>query len=405
MKKIGIILLSILTCNLLFSQQLDLFIEEALRNNPELQKFELTYNIALEKVNEVNNFPNTEFSAGYFVSEPETRTGAQKAKASVRQMIPWFGSVKARENYAKSLANTEYEDFIIAKRRLISSVSRSYYNLYAFKEKQQVLSENISLLNTYEKIALTLVEVGKASAVDVLKLQLRQNELIKQKQLLEQDFMAEKTRFNKLLNRNASLAVEIADSLMLPVDDKILTIDSLKIHPELIKFDKLYESVEKAELLNQKEGNPMIGFGLDYITVEERPDMNFSENGKDIVMPMVSLSIPVFNNKYASKSKQNKLQQQALTAGKQSRLNDLETMLDQAIKNQTSARISYRIQEENIKKVKKAEEILLKNYETGTVNFNDILDIQELQLKIQINLIESLKNYYLQTIIINYLID
>ena len=41
----------------------------------------------------------------------------------------------------------------------------------------------------------------------------------------------------------------------------------------------------------------MIGFGLDYITVSERPSMYFSENGKDIVMPMVSVSIPIFNNK------------------------------------------------------------------------------------------------------------
>ena len=44
----------------------------------------------------------------------------------------------------------------------------------------------------------------------------------------------------------------------------------------------------------------LLGFGLDYIYVEKRPDMNFSDNGKDIIMPMVSLSIPVFNKKYKS---------------------------------------------------------------------------------------------------------
>ena len=64
-------------------------------------------------------------------------------------------------------------------------------------------------------------------------------------------------------------------------------------HPELLKYDKLYESIEQSELLNLKESSPMIGFGLDYINVSERPDMNLSDNGKDIVMPMVSLSIPM----------------------------------------------------------------------------------------------------------------
>jgi hypothetical protein len=38
----------------------------------------------------------------------------------------------------------------------------------------------------------------------------------------------------------------------------------------------------------------MIGFGLDYINVAERPNMDFSDNGKDIVMPMVFGIYPNF---------------------------------------------------------------------------------------------------------------
>ena len=36
-------------------------------------------------------------------------------------------------------------------------------------------------------------------------------------------------------------------------------------------------------------------------------------------------------------------------------------------------------------------------------DFNDVLDIQELQLKFQMNQIESVKTYFVQTTIINYL--
>ena len=132
------------------------------------QKFELQYSIVSEKVNEVNTIPNTEFGVGYFVSEPETRTGAQRFKVSAKQMIPWFGSITARENYVSSLADAKYEDIVIAKRKLIAAVSQSYYNLYANKAKQKVLVQNVKLLETYETMALTSVEIGKASAVDVL---------------------------------------------------------------------------------------------------------------------------------------------------------------------------------------------------------------------------------------------
>ncbi|NRD19340.1 TolC family protein [Winogradskyella eckloniae] len=405
MKKIIYTLIGLLTFSVSNAQELETLINEALTNNPEIQKFEFQYSIASEKVNEVNTIPNTEFGVGYFVSEPETRTGAQRFKVSAKQMLPWFGTIASRENYVSSLADAKYEDIVIAKRKLMASVSQSYYNLYSNKAKQEVLSENIKLLETYETLALTSVEVGKASVVDVLRLQMRQNEMQQIKDVLSQQFLAEQTNFNKLLSRKNDTAVSVVDSLMMPSEDFEFTSKNLALHPELLKFDKFYKSVEQSELLNQKESSPMIGFGLDYINVSERPDMSFLDNGKDIVMPMVSVSIPIFNKKYKSQTKQNKLQQQEITAQKQERLNTLETLLSKAINERISTRISYETQTKNLKQAKDAEDILIKSYETGTIDFNDVLDIQELQLKFQMNQIESIKGYYVQSTIINYLIQ
>ncbi|MCK0160442.1 TolC family protein [Allomuricauda sp. F6463D] len=403
MKKIILIGIGLLTFGFSNAQQLGTLVDEALKNSPEIQKFELQYNIVSEKVNEVNTIPNTEFGVGYFVSEPETRTGAQRFKVSAKQMMPWFGSITARENYVSSLADAKYEDIVIAKRKLIASVSQSYYNLYANKAKQKVLVQNIELLETYETMALTSVEVGKASAVDVLRLQMRQNELEQLKEVLVQQYLAEQTMLNKLLNRDKDVVVNVVDELTIPPETTLIDIEKLSLHPELIKYDKLYQSVEQSELLNQKESLPMIGFGLDYVNVDKRPNMEFSDNGKDIVMPMVSISIPIFNKKYKSQTKQNEFQQQEIMAEKQQRLNKLETALDKAVKDRISSRISYETQSKNLEQANDAEEILIKNYETGTIDFNDVLDIQELQLKFQMSQIESVKTFYIQTTIINYL--
>ncbi|APU70168.1 MULTISPECIES: TolC family protein [Christiangramia] len=385
------------------AQDLQSYIQVAVKNNPEIEAFELRYNIAEEKVNEVNTLPNTEVSAGYFVSEPETRTGAQTARFSVKQMIPWFGTITARENYAASLAEAEYVDITIAKRKLALSVSQSYYRLYSIRARQRVLEENIELLDTYERLALTSLEVGNASAVDVLRLQIRQNELVERKEVLGQDFLAEQSIFNNLLNRDESMEVEVYDSLGLPSVDPIISLEDLNVHPELLKYDELYESVEQAEFLNQKESLPDLGFGVDYVAVTERPNMDFNDNGKDILMPMVSLSIPIFNNRYKSITKINELRQQEITAQKDDRRNELETLLETAISDRESARIAYRIQLDNLKQANDAEEILIKSYESATIDFNDVLDVQELQLKFQINGIESVRNYYVQMALINYL--
>jgi outer membrane protein TolC len=149
----------------------------------------------------------------------------------------------------------------------------------------------------------------------------------------------------------------------------------------------------------------MIGFGVDYLPVTERSDVNFSDNGKDVLMPMVSVSIPIFNNRYKSISKQNELRQQEIETQREQRLNVLESTFAKAQSQRNQARIAYNTQARNLKQAQDAEEILVKNYETGTIDFNDVLDIQELQLKFQMNQIESVKGYYVQSAIINYLIN
>jgi cobalt-zinc-cadmium efflux system outer membrane protein len=387
------------------AQQLQSYIQEAEANYPEIQAFELRYNIAEEKVNEANWIPNTEVSAGYFVSEPETRVGAQRARIGVKQMLPWFGTITARENYATAMADAEYVEITIAKRKLALSVAQSYYRLYAIRAKQAVLDENIKLLETYERLALTSVEVGKASAVDVLRLQIRQNELQQQKEVLEEEFTAEQTAFNNLLNRESMMTVDVVPEMEIPQEDPFYDNEALALNPELLKYDKLYESVAQSELLNQLESLPMIGFGVDYLPVTERSDVNFSDNGKDVLMPMVSISIPIFNNRYKSISRQNELRQQEIESQREQRLNVLESAFAKAQSQRNQARIAYNTQARNLKQAQDAEEILVKNYETGTIDFNDVLDIQELQLKFQMNQIKSVKGYYVQSAIINYLIN
>ncbi len=385
------------------AQELQDYLEEAERNNPKIQRFELQYQIASEKVNQAASLPNTDFGIGVPVSSPETRTGPQRFKVSAKQRIPWFGVITARKNYASSVADAQYEDIAITRRKLVADVSQSYYELYALKAQQAVFNEQIALLKTYETLALNSVETGKASAVDVLKLQIRQNELTASKSVLEQQFLAEQTHFNKLLNREKSIAVAVVDKLELLLETENDNLDNLKLHPELIKYDKLFAAVEQSELMNQKESSPSLGFGLDYIAVEEGPITNFSDNGKDILIPTVSFSIPILNKKYKSQSKQNKLRQEQLLVEKQERENALESLLDTALKNKTAARIQHDTQIKNLEQSKNAEQILLKNYETGTIDFNDVLDIQELGLKFEMNRIRAIQQYYIQHTIINYL--
>ena len=385
------------------AQDLSGYIAEAETNNPEVQAYELRYSIAQEKVNEVNTLPDTEFGVGYFVSTPETRVGAQRARFSVKQMLPWFGTIAKREKYQDALVETEYLEYVIAKRKLGLAVTQGYYKLYTIEAQSKVVQQNVELLERYKELALNAVEVAKASAVDVLKLEMRQNELKAQQQILEERRVAAEIQFKNTLNTASEGRILVVDSLSIPIEDEQINSEDLSANPELLKYDKLYESVTQAEILNRQEASPKWGVGLDYIPVSERTDMFPADNGKDIVMPMVSVSVPIFNSKYKSVSRQNELRQQELDAQKAQRLNTLKNLLAEAKQNKNTARINFNTQKQNIAQAQDAEEILLKSYETGSIDFNDVLDIQELQLEFQLKQLQAVQNYYEQAALINYL--
>ena len=385
------------------AQDLSGYIAEAETNNPEVQAYELRYSIAQEKVNEVNTLPDTEFGVGYFVSTPETRVGAQRARFSVKQMLPWFGTIAKREKYQDALVETEYLEYVIAKRKLGLAVAQGYYKLYTIEAQSKVVQQNVELLERYKELALNAVEVAKASAVDVLKLEMRQNKLKAQQQILEERRIAAEIQFKNTLNTASEGRILVVDSLSIPIEDEQINSEDLSANPELLKYDKLYESVTQAEILNRQEASPKWGVGLDYIPVSERTDMFPADNGKDIVMPMVSVSVPIFNSKYKSVSRQNELRQQELDAQKAQRLNTLKNLLAEAKQHKNTARINFNTQKQNIAQAQDAEEILLKSYETGSIDFNDVLDIQELQLEFQLKQLQAVQNYYEQAALINYL--
>lgn len=373
------------------AQQLENYIEEAINNNPNIQAVEKQHAISTEKITETNTLPNTEFSGGYMVGEEMPMM--QQGEFSVMQMLPWFGTISARSDYAAAMADADFLEIEIAKRKIALVLRQSYYQLYQIVKKQEVLDANIQLLHVYEQMALTSVEVGQASAVSVLRLQMRQNDLTERKLVLEQDYEAELTALNKIMNRDENVAIAIADTLIIPKKDIEIDFKNLALHPELRKFEELNKVVAQADALNKKESAPGFGVGMEYMLFNEAPNM---------LMPMVSLSIPIFNKKYKSIAKQNKLQHEVLDIQKQASKNSLIAELQIAVRNRNAARISFETQDKNLKQAEHAQEILLRNYETGTIDFREVLDVQELQLNFQINRIEAIGSYFDQVSVIDY---
>ncbi|WP_170837082.1 TolC family protein [Aquimarina amphilecti] len=385
------------------AQTLQEYIKEARENNPELKAAQNVLDVSLERVNEVGGLPNTTVGTGYFVSEPETRTGAQKVKFTAQQSIPWFGTIKARKETASTESEVNKNELEIARRKITLLVEQTYYKLYELKARQNILVEQNKLLDTYIEIALKEVENNRASAVDVLKFNIAKNNLQNEEEILKGEILTVETAMNQLLHRDGFEPLVVPDNLFIPEEEPTMILDDITYHPELMTYDHLNDLLDKREDVNTKESLPSIGLGLDYVIVEERPNISFSDNGKDIVMPTISLSVPLFSKKYKSRSKQYELQKEEVYQKREASQNNLENMMEEAINNRITARINYDTQQKNILQAKQAEKIILSAYQTTQLNFEDVLDVQQMLLDFENKKIEAIAMYFMQTAVLNYL--
>jgi len=396
-------LIVFLTVSNIEAQTLQQYKNEAAQNNPKLKAIQNEYKRSLEKVNETISLPNTNIGVGYFVSEPETRTGAQKARLNIQQKIPWFGTNKARKETGFIESEIVKNTLDIEKRKLILQVESKYYELYELKAKQVILIQQDTLLKKHLEIRYAELENNKASAIDILELNIARNELQNQKEILKGKILTAETAMNQLLHRDGFDPLYIPNNLIIPDEEPTMMLEDITYHPELMQYEYIQEILGKKEKVNAKEALPSIGLGLDYIVVQERPEMNFNDNGKDIIMPMVSFSIPLFSKKYEARKKQYGLQKEEVYYNKEASQNDLENLMEAAINTRITARINYTTQQKNREQAKHAEKIILSGYQNDQIDFEEMLDVQKMILDFEIKKIEAIALYFKQTAILNYL--
>jgi cobalt-zinc-cadmium efflux system outer membrane protein len=371
---------------------LESYMVEAADNNPGLKSKFSEYMAALEKVAQVGALPDPQVTFGYFIQPVETRVGPQKARISASQMFPWFGTLGAREDAATEMAKSKYETFEEAKSRLFYDVKSTWYNLYFTQKAIDITLENITILNTFRKLALIKVESGLASTVDVLRVEMEIADLENQLALLRDNFFTMQVGFNNLLNVDYQRTVSLPDSLV--NTDIDLTREAIRDsirngNHQVLQMEFMEASFEKQEIVAKKMGKPNLMLGLDYVVVgkSSNPMTNPSESGKDaIVFPVVGISIPLYRQKYTSMVKETVLMQESTESGKLDKINVLETTFEKANKDYKDADRRITLFHRQSDKAAKSLNILQTAYETEAKNFEELLRMERQFLKYKLEL-------------------
>ena len=387
-----------------YGQTLENYLAEAEKNSSEILAKKLQYESALEKINEVGSLPNTQLGVGVFAQAVETRVGPQRARFSASQKIPWFGTLSAKKEAAKLFAVAKESEIDFLKRQLRLNVKIAYYNLYTLEQKFKITEQHIEILDTYEKLALNELENNRTNMVDVLNIKMKKNVLQQQFQTITENIQSQKTQFNLLLNRPISTEVLLLDSLQLQEVSLFTTNEAIENNPKLQQLNSMESALQQSEIVAKKEGNPSIGFGLDYVLVAERSGVSLPDNGKDIIMPMVTVSIPLFNKKHIAKQKQLQLEQEAIVHTKTTIKNQLLIEFEKAKNKLKNASVSIKTQDENIVQADQAKEVILAAYQTAKMDFEQLLALDQLKLGFELQKVKDINTSFVNIAIIEFLI-
>ncbi|MFO7670078.1 MAG: TolC family protein [Bacteroidales bacterium] len=403
-RNIILLMAMLLYSNMSFAQTLDDYFKIAAESNPGLQAVYKEYEAALQKVPQVSTLPDPVFSFGYFVSPVETRVGPQKAKFSLAQMFPWFGTLKAQGNAAALMAEAKFQSFIDVRNKLYYRVASAYYPLYELKDWIRIEQENISILESYKTIANEKFKNGNGTMVDVLRADIMLKDAQTNLDILRDKETPLLTIFNKLLNRPENELVLISDALKAEILADNFRKDSLiASNPKLNALDLNLQAGKAAEVAARKQGLPKVGVGLDYVMVGERTDMSLPDNGKDVLMPMVSVSIPIFRRKYDASVKEAQLMQESYTLQKQEVANTLISEYEMVWFQVQQQLQLVSLYEQQIQTSQQSLNLLFTSYGNSGKEFEEVLRMQQQLLKYQKLIATALAQYEIAVANINYL--
>lgn len=374
----------------------DLRIYAAL-NNPALKAAYYRWQAAMEKIPQATALPNPQVSYAYFIRQVETRVGPQQHKFGIKQMFPWFGKLRLKGEIAGAAAEAAAARFHSQREKLLFSVDDAYYEYAYLQRSKAILAENTQLLSFLEGVVRAKYRAGYASYAALMKIQVELDKLHDRRQNLLDMEIPLQTKLNTILNRHASAPLP-RPSKILPATTDIA--DSswndllLEKNPDLIAGRHQIDRSEANIDLAKKQRLPDFTLGIDYIGTGEALSPNAIDSGKDPVIAMLSLNIPLWRGKNNARIREAILQNQLVQNEQRNRENQLQSRLAMVLFKFKEARRKITLYNDALlPRANQALNVARSAFEADEIDFLELIDSQRSLLEIELMLARAQADY------------
>jgi outer membrane protein TolC len=433
------------------------YLEIAAKYNPVvLQKF-TEYQAALQKIPQVGSLSDPQLSVGVFLKPMELVSGNQVADIRLMQMFPWFGVLKYAKDEMSLMANAKFELFRDAKLQVYYDVQRTWYELYKVQKDISISEKNIEILKIIERLALVRFKstpsestgtsssgsakssvsaqensagssgmqpmgagqgnsgvvastqasssmqsspMGSSSTSsglsDIYRIQIEAGDLENNIALLKNQQNTIMAQFNSYLNRPVTAPVFTYENIF--VDSLELSLpavsDSMLVNNPMLGMLKYEEqSIEARKKMVTRMGYPMVGLGLNYSLISKSEMSTSPMNGKDMIMPMVTVSLPIYRKKYNAMINEAELMKTATSQNYQAASNSLQAEYYQAVQLYQDAHRRVKLYENQYKLASKSLDLMLKSFIVSSSGLTDVLRIRQQTLDYELKEVEAVADF------------
>ena len=233
---------------------------------------------------------------------------------------------------------------------------------------------------------------------DIYRIQIEAGDLENNISLLKNQRNTLTAQFNTYLNRpvtthvftNENIAVDSLQLSLVAVSDSILA-----NNPMLSMLDYEKQSFEARKKMVSRMGYPMVGLGLNYslISKTQFPMGLPSMNGKDMIMPMVVVTLPVYRKKYNAMISESELQATAASQNYQSASNSLQAEYFQAVQLYQDAKRRIKLYDNQSQLASKSLDLILKNFSVSNSALSDVLRARQQTLDYEFKKVEAVADF------------
>lgn len=384
---------------------LENYLEIAVKNNPKLKSSYAQFEAAMRNSPQVSSLPDPTLTMSGLGRMIETRAGTQEARFNLMQMFPWFGTLEAKKNAANLMAEAKFQKYLDLKNQVVYEVKSAYAELYSLSSTIQIKEEDLDILESYRELALSRFKSGDGAMVNVVKVDIDKDAATTEIEIMKEMLVPVSTNFNLLLNRDPQETIIVQDTLKLPEFPlEITSENNLEANPLLKAIENEQASYLAEQTVAEKQGLPNIGIGLDYSIISKRTDANPEGNGQDAIMPMVSISLPIFRKKYKASREQAEFLYSSSESEHVAVMNELKSMLAITVYEYQKSEKLVRLYNRQLISSSQANKLYISAFSNATGDFEEVLRMNQDILMLKTQRIEAIKNGFIAGAKLDYLL-